>query len=326
MHDVARAAGVSLKTVSRVVNDEPGVGAATSARVQAAIESLGFLRNDLARSLRKGGSSATIGVVIEDLGNPFYSAIARAVERTARQHGHMVIVISSEEEPERERDSVAALVQRRVDGLVIAPSSHDHRYLRAELEIGIPIVFVDRPPLGIEADVILLDNAGGARRAVEHLLGRGHRRIGFVGSPAGVYTSRERLRGYREALAGRGLPVDDRLVCLDARDVDQADDATHRLLRLPDPPTAIFAKNNRCCVGVLRALCARRADVAVVGFDDFELADMLQVPVTVISHDPARMGHMAADLVFARLAGDDRPPQRIVMPVELVTRGPGWRV
>ena len=323
MRDVARAAGVSLKTVSRVVNHEPGVGSGTSARVHAAIERLGFLRNDLARSLRMGGSSATIGVVIEDLGNPCFSAIARAVERTARQHGHMVIVISSEEAPERERDSVAALVQRRVDGLVVVPSSHDHRYLRMEMDVGGPIVFVDRPPVGIEADAILLDNAGGARQGVEHLLALGHRRVGFVGGLPEVFTSRERLRGYREALAGRGLAVADGLVRLSARDVEGAMAATDELLALPEPPTAIFAKDNRCWVGVLRALRAHRADVAVVGFDDFELADMLQVPVTVVSHDPERMGQLATELVFARLAGDERPPQRVVLPVELVTRGPG---
>jgi len=323
MHDVARIAGVSLKTVSRVVNNEPGVGASTSMRVLAAIESLGFRPNDLARSLRKGGSSATIGLVIEDLGNPFYAAVARAVERVAHHHRHLVMVTSSEEDPARERDSVAALVRRRVDGLVIVPSARDHRYLRTELKMGIPLVFVDRPPHGIEADVILLDNVGGAQLAVEHLLAQGHRRIAFVGDPPTVFTSEERLRGYRQALDRCGVQPDEDLVCLSARDVDQAEAAVYGLLALPDPPTAMFAQNNRSCIGALRAVHQSQAAVAVVGFDDFELADMLPVPATVVSHGPSQVGRLAAELLFARLAGDTRPPQRIVMPVRLIVRGSG---
>jgi LacI family transcriptional regulator len=323
MHDVARIAGVSLKTVSRVVNNEPGVGAATSTRVLAAIESLGFRPNDLARSLRKGGSSATIGLVIEDLANPFYAAIAKAVERVARHHRHLVVVTSSEEDPGREHDSVSALVRRRVDGLVVVPSARDHRYLRTELRMGFPLVFVDRPPHGIDADTILIDNVGGARQAVEHLLARGHQRIAFVGDPPTVFTSEERLRGYRQALAGCGVDADDDLVCLSARDVDQAEAGVYGLLALPDPPTAVFAQNNRSCIGALRAVRESGAQVAVVGFDDFELADMLPVPATVMSHSPAQMGRLAAELLFARLAGDTRPPQRIVMPVRLIVRGSG---
>jgi LacI family transcriptional regulator, galactose operon repressor len=323
MRDVARAAGVSLKTVSRVVNDEPGVGPAAKARVRVAIERLGFRRNDLARSLRKGSSSATVGLVIEDLDNPFYAAVARSVERVARHHHHLIIVISSEEDPERERESVIALVRRRVDGLVIVPSARDHRYLLDELRMGIPMVFVDRPPRGIEADVILLDNEGGARRAVEHLLAQGHRRIAFVGDPPTVFTCQERLRGYRRALEDRGVVPGPDLVCLGAHDVDQAEAATRGLLALPDPPTAIFAQNNRSCIGALRAVRGSRPSRAVVGFDDFELADMLPVPATVIGHDPGLLGRLAAELLFARLAGDLRPPQRIVVPVQLVVRGSG---
>jgi LacI family transcriptional regulator len=323
MHDVARTAGVSLKTVSRVVNGEPGVGPTTHARVRGAIESLGFRRNDLARSLRKGSSSATVGLVIEDLDNPFYAAMARSVERVARHHDHLIILISSEEDPARERDSVIALVRRQVDGLVIVPSARDHRYLHSELRTGTPFVFVDRPPQGIEADVILLDNVGGANQAMEHLLRQGHRRIGFVGDPPTVFTSHERLRGYRQALERWGVPPDDSIVCLSAHDVDQAEAATHGLLALPDPPTAIFAQNNRNCIGALRAARQRGVRVAVVGFDDFELADMLPVPATVIGHDPGQMGRLAAELLFARLAGDSRPPQRIVVPVRLVVRGSG---
>jgi LacI family transcriptional regulator len=321
MKDVAEAAGVCLKTVSRVVNGESGVGVDTARRVTDSIIRLGFRRNDLARSLR--GSSAMLGLVIEDLANPFYSSIARAVEDVARRRGYVVITASSEESAERERELVATLLSRQVEGLLLVPAAHDHGYLLPELAMGTPVVFLDRPPAGLEADAVLLDDAGGARAGVEHMLSQGHRRVGVVGDPPGVYTIAERVRGYRNALEAWGIEFDEALLRLDAHDVAKAEASTRELLELPDPPTALFTTNNRASVGALRALGAAGAGVALVGFDDFELADMLAVPVTVVRHEPADMGDRAAELLFARLTGDERPPQRIVLDTELVVRGSG---
>jgi LacI family transcriptional regulator len=321
MKDVAEAAGVSLKTVSRVVNGESGVGVDTARRVTDSIMRLGFRRNDLARSLRR--SSAMLGLVIEDLANPFYSTIARAVEDVARRRGYVVISASSEESAKRERELVATLLSRQVEGLVLAPAAHDHGYLFPELAMGTRVVFLDRPPVGLEVDAVLLDDAGGARAGVEHLLAQGHRRVGVVGDPPGVYTIAERVRGYRDALEAWGVEVDEALLRLDAHDVAKAEASTRELLELPDPPTALFTTNNRASVGAVRALGASGARVALVGFDDFELADTLAVPVTVVRHEPADMGRRAAELLFARLTGDERPPQRIVLDTELVVRGSG---
>jgi LacI family transcriptional regulator len=323
MKDVAQAAGVSLKTVSRVVNGESGVGAATAERVTEAITELGFRRNDLARSLRRAHASATLGLIIEDLANPFYSTIARAVEEVARRRGFIVITASSEESGERERELVATLLSRRVDGLLVVPAARDHGYLRPELAMGVRVVFLDRPPRGLEADAVLLDNAGGARAGVEHLLAQGHRRIGLIGDPPELYTLAERVRGYRAALAARGVEFDEALLRLGAHDVAQAELSARSLLQLSDPPTAIFAANNRVSVGALRALKALDARVALVGFDDFELADMLPVPVTVVRHDPAELGRRAAELLFARLDGDGGAPQTVILQTELVVRGSG---
>jgi LacI family transcriptional regulator len=323
MKDVAQAAGVSLKTVSRVVNAEPGVGSGTAGRVTEAIAQLGFRRNDLARSLRRARSSATLGLIIEDLANPFYSTIARAVEDVARRNDYVVITASSEENAERERELVATLLSRQVEGLLLVPAAHDHHYLRPELAMGTHVVFLDRPPGALEADAVLLDDAGGARAGVEHLLAQGHRRIGVVGDPPGVYTIAERVRGYRAALEAWGVEVDEGLLRLDAHNVAQADASARALLELPDPPTALFTTNNRASVGVLRAMSGAGPRVALVGFDDFELAEMLAVPVTVVRHDPADMGQRAAELLFARLDGDERPPQKIVLDTELVVRGSG---
>src|SRR6266536_1570426 len=178
MRDVAKAAAVSLKTVSRVVNDEGGVRPETAARVHEAIVTLGFRRNDMARVLRQGRSSGTLGLVIEDVANPFYSDITRAVERVARSRGYLVIAGSSDEDPERERDLVRTLCERRVEGLLIVPAGDDHRFLLPDLHVGMAVVFMDRPPGGIQADTILIDNVDGARQATEHLLAHGRGRDG----------------------------------------------------------------------------------------------------------------------------------------------------
>jgi LacI family transcriptional regulator len=184
-------------------------------------------------------------------------------------------------------------------------------------------VFLDRPPQGIAADTVLVDNAGGARAAVEHLLAHGHRRIACVADPAELFTASERVAGYKAALAHAGIPEDPELLKLDAKDAAHAEQLVHELLDLPDPPTAIFTGNNRHTVGALRALRGREHEIALVGFDDFELADLLAMPTTVIRHDAARIGAEAAALAFDRLDGSRKPPQRIVVETELVPRGSG---
>jgi LacI family transcriptional regulator len=323
MRHVADQAGVSLKTVSRVINDEPGVASGTADRVNAAIALLGFRRNDLARSLKKGTTSSTLGLVIEDVANPFYSGIAQAVADAAAERGFMLIIGSCEEDPERERQLILALLGRRVDALLLVPAGSDQRWLEQELKPATPVVVLDRPPQGIAADTVLVDNAGGARAAVEHLLAHGHRRIACVADPAELFTASERVAGYKAALAHAGIPEDPELLKLDAKDAAHAEQLVHELLDLPDPPTAIFTGNNRHTVGALRALRGREHEIALVGFDDFELADLLAMPTTVIRHDAARIGAEAAALAFDRLDGSRKPPQRIVVETELVPRGSG---
>lgn len=323
IHSVARAAGVSSKTVSRVLNLEPGVHEATAKHVESVMASLGYRRNDLARNLRKGIDLPSVGLLIEDLGNPFYAYLARAVEEVAQRNGHAVVLTSSGEDASRERPLLEGLLQRGVDGLLVVPASHDHRYLVPYLRRGIRLVFVDRAPTGLDADAVLLDNVTGARRGVEHLIAYGHRRIGFVGDPLSVPTSAERLHGYHDALREASIAVDEALVRAGPPRVEQAEASARQLLTMADPPTAIFAQNNRNCVGVVRAIRAAGTRTALVGFDDFELADMLPTPVTVVSYDPSVLGRSAAELLFARLAGDSRPAQRIVVPTRLLRRGSG---
>lgn len=322
MKDVAARAGVGLKTVSRVVNGEPGVTPGTVQRVLTAIEAMGFRRNDSARILRKG-STASIGLVLEDLGDPFYSLLTRAVEEVARAHDSLLFTGSSDEDPGREQELALAFCSRRVDGLVVVPTSHDHGYLQPEMKAGIASVFADRPAEHLDADAVLTDNAGGAREGVRHLIGQGHRRIGFIGDQPRIHTASERLRGYREAMAAGGLPVAEAWVSMGVTDPARVQGELRRMLAGAEPITALFTGNNRVTVAALRVLLPMTARVALVGFDDFELADLLSPGVTVVAQDPARMGRTAAELLFRRLEGETGPPRRIELPGRLIVRGSG---
>jgi LacI family transcriptional regulator len=314
---------VSFKTVSRVVNNEPRVRAETADRVHQAIRQLGFSRNYIASSLKRGVSSATIGLVIADVANPFFAVIARAVEEVARTRYHLLVTASTDEDAVREKDVIEALIERRVRGMLVVPVGRDHRFLRHELAMGTPIVFLDRPPGRIKADCVRLDNIGGARLAVDHLIAHGHRRIAILGDRIDVYTIGERYQGYRESLEAKGLSVDPSLVRFGCHDTNEATAAVRELLRLPDPPTAIFASNNRMSVGSVDVLAEHDGPVALVGFDDFELAAALRLPVTVVSYDTRELGRRAAELLFDRLEGDERPPQQVNLPTHLVKRGSG---
>src|ERR1700722_445799 len=204
MNDLAVAAGVSLKTVSRVINGEPGVTPATLRKVEAAIEALGYQRNDLAASLRSGVGSNTIGLVIEDVANPFYARVAQAVEDIAREHSSLLITTSAREDPSRERELVTALLRRRVDALLIVPAGPDHRYIAQAGFVG-HTVFLDRPPAKTDADTVLVDTSAGAQLDVNNLLEQGHRQIAIVADSHGLDTAGERLAGYTHAFELAGL-------------------------------------------------------------------------------------------------------------------------
>jgi LacI family transcriptional regulator len=251
--------------------------------------------------------------------------LTRAVEEVARRHASLVFAGSSDESPEREQELVLAFCARRVDGLVIVPAGSSHRYLLPELSAGIAAVFVDRPAGDIEADTVLSANASGAEAGVRHLLNRGHRRIAFIGDAPGIFTAAKRLEGYRAALAKAGVAIDETLVAMGHPSVDFVRTVLHRLRGDPDPATALFTSNSRTTVAALRALSARPDPPALVGFDDFELADLLSPGVTVVAQDPTGLGREAAELLFRRLGGDQEPAQHIELPTSLIPRGTGER-
>jgi LacI family transcriptional regulator len=326
MRDVAALAGVGLKTVSRVVNGESSVSDETRARVEAAIDRLDY-RPDINASLlrRRGRKTATIGLVLEDVSNPFSSALHRAIEDRARERGVMLFTGSCDEDSDCERELIGTFRARRVDGLVVVPASPDHRYLIPEQRAGTPLVFVDRPARFLNADSVISDNEGGAERAVSHLASFGHRRIGFLGDALEIQTAADRLQGYRRGLAALGVEDDPALVRTGLRSVEVAASAVTELLRTANPPSAFFTAQNLITIGALHALreLGLEQKTALVGFDDIELADLLEPAVTVVAQDPAAMGRAAADMLFRRLDGDDSPPEHVVIDVELIARGSG---
>ena len=326
MVDVAALAGVALKTVSRVVNSEPGVSPELEARVKGAIEQLNYRRDANAATLRRlGGKTQTIGLVLEDVSNPFSSELHRAVEDAARERGVLVFAGSCDEDPERERELIGSFRERRVDGIIVVPASHDHTYLYEERRAGTALVFVDRPASHLDADSIVSDNFGGATRAVSHLLERGHWRIGFLGDLLSISTAKERLRGYAHALEGAGIRVEDDLVRTELRDPDAAGRAIDDMLALPEPPTAFFTGQNLLTIGGVHALrrAGREREIALIGFDDISLADMLDPAISVVAQDPEALGCAAADQLFRRLDGDTAPAVHQIIPVALIARGSG---
>jgi LacI family transcriptional regulator len=311
MKDVASMAGVSLSTVSRVVNGSPPVDPELAAKVQRAIELLGYRHNHTAGTLRRAsGLSSTIGLIFDDVGNPFFAAIHRGVEEVARERSVVTFAGSSDADPVRERELVEGVLGRRVDGLILVPTAHDHSYLKRDVAAGIGLVFVDRPPETIDADHVLTDNRGGARAAVEHLRAHGHERIAFVGpAPNGLYTAAERLAGYLEAVAEPLVVHGD----------------VEPLLSGPDRPTALFTAQNLVTIEVLHTLhrLGLQDQIAHVGFDDILLAGSLEPALTVVAQDALGLGRVAAELLFSRLDGFDGRARQVVLPARVIERGSG---
>jgi len=321
LRDVALEAGVSIKTASRVVNGEPTVNAAMAVRVEEAVERLGYRPNELARGL-KGRRSRTIGLVVADVSNPFMAVCAQAIEGVAGERGHALILCDSHADVEAEGAYVGLLAQRQVDGLLLVPARGRDARLGAERRAGLPVVAFDRPAEGVETDTVLVENRAGAREATEHLIDHGHERVAFVGDVRHFYTARKRLEGYKEAVKAANLEP---LHTLDAHSIEQGEEATKGFLNATNPPTALFAATILTALGALRAVedlgLRIPEDVAVIGFDDFELAHVLRPRFTLVRQPAAELGRRAAEMLFDHLEGRGRPePQRLVLPTELIVR------
>ena len=325
MKDVAARAGVGLSTVSRVVSGKGGVAPAKVRAVERAVRELDFSRNDFAHTLRTG-SSATIGMVVTNISDPFFSALIQGVEERARVRDLVVLVASVTDDSAEAERVIRRLLRRRLDGLIlVAPEGADLRFLAGEQRAGTPIVFVDQPPTDdhLETDLVVVDNEGGAAAAVRHLHSAGHRRIACFAHASGQYTSVRREAGYYQGLKQLDLPGDRALVVSIEDDVNACAEAMLEQSRLADPPTAIFSTNGRTTRAILGAQRLLGSHLALVGFDDFALAELMDPPTTTIAQDPIAIGAAAADLLFSRIDGRVGPTQRIILGTRLVERGSG---
>ena len=326
MRDVAALAGVSLKTVSRVVNRESGVSDDLRERVERAVERLDYTHNLTASNLRRShGRTGVVGALVQDVSNSFSVGLLRSLEDAARERQCVVLAASIDEETDRERALVADLVARRVDGLILMPSTLEQSYLAAEVRAGLPTVFVDRPPRGVDADSVLVDNRRGGREAVTHLLAHGHTRVAALVDLTSIPTAAARLRGYEAALKSAGLRPDPELVVTGLRTEGEAQAALTAMMTRPDPPTAVFACRNILSIGAIRSLreLGRSHEIALVGFDDFPLADLMTPSLTVMRQDVREIGRRAAELLFSRIEGEMSPARRILSVPTLVVRGSG---
>lgn len=322
VRDVAERAGVSVGTVSNVLNAPDKVAEATISRVQAAIEALGFVRNDAARQLR-AGSSRTLGMVVLDLRNPFFADVARGAEERAAEVGLSVILANSDERADREAAHLDLFEEQRVRGILISPVEEVLPRLERLRSRGIRAVLVDRLATTPGFSSVSVDDVEGGRRAVAHLLETGRRRILFAGGPLDLAQVRDRLRGARRAVAdvpGASLEV----LPIGALTMRQGVEAGREVLALRDRPDAVFAANDLVALGVLQGagmLGGLRVpeDLAIVGYDDIDFAASAGVPISSIRQPRERMGALAVDLLLADIEGATESA-RIVLQPELVVR------
>lgn len=325
IRDVAKLAGVAPITVSRVINNLPGVNKTTRERVKKAIAELNYVPNAMAKSLRSH-QTCTIALVLTDITNPFWTTIARGVEDTAAENGYNVIYCNTDEDPEKEANYINILLQRRVDGIIIAPSSDDEHYLLSLKHHKVPCVLIDRKVEGFNADVVRSDSKEGARLLTQHLINLGHRRIAMLAGPSKVFTSRDRLAGYLDVLQKNGIPIDDNLIKEGMYEEDGGFQFAKELLSCMPPPTAIVAANLSIAIGALRALRESGLrvpeDVGLVCIDDLPQAALIYPFLTVWAQRPYEMGVASAELLLERMISKTRQPkiQEIIIDADLIIR------
>jgi LacI family transcriptional regulator len=333
MEDVAKAAGVSKATVSRVLAGiESGATAATAENVRRAAAQLGYVVNSIAASLRSR-QSFTIGLVIADVSNPFFGGIASGVESRLSETGYSVILANTGNSLAREKALVKVLVEKQIDGLIAATSASTGEHLSEAQERGVQVVLVDSDIPGLDVDTVMIDNRATAETVVRHLLDQGHRRIAIVTGPLEAAFDRQRLEGYALALAAHGLAYDEGLVLRADLLAGGGERAVQQMLEMPQRPSAIFATNNMMTLGVLvgltRAGIRIPGDISLVGFDDQDWYSVCHPPLTAVSNPAYDMGHAAADRLLGQLDDKGEPSfRRLILNSRLILRNstasPGW--
>ena len=324
IREVAESAGVSYATVSHVINNTRVVTQETRERVLAAMAALNYRPNALARSLRQGKTN-TIGLVLPDSANPFFAEISRSIEDEAFRKGYSVFLCNTELDTQRELFYVDVLSKKQVDGIIFVAAGDQADSLDFLLRQGMSVVMIDRDLPNVEVDAVLTDHQLGGFLATQHLIELGHRRIACIAGPSSITPSAERITGYRKALEQAGLPFDEAMLIRGDYHAESGMEITKSILQMDPRPTAIFALNDLMALGALRAAseanCSVPKDVAVVGYDDLELARFTSPPLTTIAQPKKEIGAQALTLLVDRISQKNRSPHRVVLPPELIVRG-----
>ena len=322
--EVAKQAGVSVATVSRVLNDNPTVGAELRAKVLEAVETLHYQRDRVARSLRVR-TTQILGLIISDIQNPFFTSVVRGVEDIAHQNAYALLLCNSDEDPVKEQLYIETMLAERVAGVIIAPVRETDNYSRTLLCAGVPVVSMDRRMCDLAVDTVVVDNVQGVCQAIHHLLGLGHRRIGLITGPEHTTTGRERLEGYKKALVEHGTEWQENLIKIGDFKLRSGYRLACELLEMDHPPTAIFTGNNLTTLGALNAIRDMKLkvpqDVSIIGFDDMPSAPCLDPPLSVVAQPTYQLGTTAAKLLLQRLAGEREEIEEVTLQPFLIIRG-----
>jgi LacI family transcriptional regulator len=342
--EVAAEAGVGKATAARTLGNYGSVSPSSRARVLAAAEKLRYRPNGLARSMTTG-ITQTIGVILADISNPFFAGVMRGIADTCEAIDYTAIALSTDERLPAERSAMDVLIDKQVDGIIIASAAvraDDVSHIQDALDRGIPVVLLDRTIRGISLDSVIIDNRESARRAVEHLIAKGHRRIAFTWGPRSdtrldsikdlldlnelsLWSDAERFRGYIEALERAGIEPVTELVTHGLRSVADTAQDVGKMLQLDDPPTAVLATETEAMVGTLRALRQNKLsyprDVSLIGFDDSPWADVMDPPLSMIAQPMAQLGRDATERVLRRIEGLDEAPVVDTLPTQFIERG-----
>lgn len=323
MRDVAQVAGVSVTTVSHVINNTRPVSDELRTRVTEAMQELGYQTNILARSLRKG-ETLTVGVILPDSANPFFAEVARGVEDTSFMSGYSVILCNTDSNLEKERIYTDVLVKKQVDGILFIAAGLSTENIQSLLDREMPLVIVDRQVPEVNVDCVLTNNRQGGYLAAHHLINLGHRRIGCIVGPENIRSSLERLTGYQEAIHEAGLPFDETLIVKGDFQYESGYEAAQRLLTIGDPPSAIFAFNDLMAVGALSYALEKGypvpAGLSVVGFDDVRLAVYANPPITTVMQPKYEIGELATQILLERMKNPETHPRQRMLETRLVVR------
>jgi LacI family transcriptional regulator len=322
--DVAKHVGVSTATVSHVINKTRFVSEELIAKVLKAIQELNYHPNAVARSLVKK-KTHTIGIIISDILNPFYTAIVRGIEDVTYQSGYNVMLCNTDENPEKEKLYIQVLMEKRIDGLAIATAFQDGVHPLVSQLGTVPLVNIVRKIKGLASDSVVGDNTGGAYQAIDHLIGLGHRRIGIISGPSGLSSGAERLKGCKKAFEDHGIPIDLDLIKFGDFKKESGYTLTQEILQHRNRPTAIFVTNNQMTIGALNALNELETripeDISLISFDDMEWYSFHNPPITTVEHSPYQMGKKAGEMLVRRISKKGGKPKGVLFPSNLIVRG-----